>query len=163
MQVQAELLPAWREPVRVPERAVQAEQTARAERVEAAPAGLSGLARNNRSLSHLRLCSSTRCTSRGSNRTALLVKEHATAANRLEAARTLLAALLTVTCGRLRRAGRTGRYGTRRMSRCRSRRFRTRSRSGASSEDSTAMCARLGRAASRLTLRTVVSRVAGRA
>ena len=37
--VQAELLPAWREPVRVPERAVQAEQTARAERVEAAPAG----------------------------------------------------------------------------------------------------------------------------
>ena len=92
--------------------------------------GLSGLARNNRSLSHLRLCSSTRCTSRGSNRTALLVKEHATAANRLEAARTLLAALLTVTCGRLRRAGRTGRYGTRRMSRCRSRRFRTRSRLG---------------------------------
>ena len=73
--------------------------------------GLYGLARSNRSLSHLRLCRSTRCSG-GSSRTALLVKEHATAANRLEAARTLLAALLTVTRGRLRRAGRTGRYGT---------------------------------------------------
>ena len=76
--------------------------------------GLYGLARSNRSnrsLSHLRLCRSTR-RSGGSSRTALLVKEHATAANRLETARTLLAALLTVTRGRLRRAGRTGRYGT---------------------------------------------------
>ena len=91
---------------------------------------LDRLARSNRSLRYpLRLCRSTRCTG-GSSGTALLIKEHATAANRLESTRTLLATLLTVCDGRLRRAGRTGRYGTRRMSRCRSRRFRTRSRLG---------------------------------
>ena len=92
---------------------------------------LDRLARSNRSLSYpLRLCRSTRCTG-GSSGTALLIEEHATTANRLETARTLLlATLLTVCDGRLRRAGRTGRYGTRRMSRCRSRRFRTRSRLG---------------------------------
>ena len=79
--------------------------------------GLYGLARSNRSNRSLRyllrLRRSTWCSG-GSSRTALLVKEHASAANRLEAAWTLLAALLTVTRGRLRRTsgGRTSRYGT---------------------------------------------------
>ena len=70
---------------------------------------LDRLAWSNRSLRYpLRLCRSTRYTG-GSSGTALLIKEHATAANRLEAARTLLAVLSTMSRGRF---GRTSRYGT---------------------------------------------------
>ena len=65
--------------------------------------GLNSLRPRNRSLRYLLLCRSVR-RSRGSGGAALLIEEHATAANRLETARTLLATFLTVS---RRRLGRT--------------------------------------------------------